>query len=102
MAAAKAYADSIVQLSLFRSATGRALASRKPVWNRQTGHAVTGPDGQPVYEEIYFAPSPVSMIWWLKNRQPDAWRDRIEVDPSTKPLLVEIVERTAGDAPDGE
>ena len=27
----------------------------------------------------YYPPDPVSGIFWLKNRQPDKWRDRKEV-----------------------
>lgn len=28
----------------------------------------------------HYPPDPVSMIFWLKNRQPDKWRDRVESD----------------------
>ena len=29
--------------------------------------------------EKHYPPDPTSMIFWLKNRQPDKWRDRTEI-----------------------
>lgn len=41
----------------------------------------------------HYPPDALSMIFWLKNRQPELWRDRQEVE-FTKPLLVELIDYT--------
>ena len=28
----------------------------------------------------HYPPDPTAAIFWLKNRQPDTWRDKVEVD----------------------
>ena len=33
-------------------------------------------------EEIEHPPNPTSMIFWLKNRQPEQWRDKTEIESS--------------------
>lgn len=41
----------------------------------------------------HYAPDPTSMIFWLKNRRPDLWRDKPEAndgDQVTLPVKVEI------------
>jgi hypothetical protein len=99
---AKQIPDGNVQVALFRSATGRALARRKPMIDRVTRNPILGPDGQVLYEEEYFQPNVIAMIFWLKNRQPDDWKDRTEIAPSDKPIVVEIVESIAASPPHGE
>ena len=39
----------------------------------------------------HYPPDSTAMIFWLKNRQPDKWRDKQEID-FTKPLQVEITD----------
>lgn len=41
-------------------------------------------------EEI--APDPASMMFWLKNRQPKHWRDKQELDVTTKEIIVDVPE----------
>ena len=31
-------------------------------------------------EEVHYPPDTVAMIFWLKNRRPDKWRDRQEIE----------------------
>ena len=35
-------------------------------------------DGEIINVEKFQAPNTVAQIFWLKNRKPDKWRDRIE------------------------
>ena len=48
----------------------------------------------PVYADFieHFPPDPTSMIFWLKNRQPDKWRDKRESgdDEGDAPAPVKI------------
>lgn len=64
----KDVADAAVERSLFERATGYSHDAVK----------IFQHEGKPVlvpYTER-FAPDPTSMIFWLKNRQPQRWRDR--------------------------
>ncbi len=60
-------ADGVVVSALYKSACG-----------------FTGPDGK------YYPPSQTAQIYWLKNRQPDKWRDKRE--HSTEIKLTELSE----------
>lgn len=80
--------DGLVEQSLFRRATGYSHKSVK----------IFMPSGaeKPVYAEFveHFAPDPTSMIFWLKNRQPDKWRDKRDGgddgDDKPTPVRVEV------------
>ncbi len=70
----KANADEMVENALYKRAMG---------W--------TGPDtdirvvdGEIVMTEIekHYPPDPASMIFWLKNRRRETWRDRVDVNHS--------------------
>jgi hypothetical protein len=37
-----------------------------------------------------YPPETVACIFWLKNRQPEAWRDKVEVEHSTSALVDEM------------
>jgi len=41
----------------------------------------TGPDDR------YYPPDPTSMIFWLKNRKPAQWRDKVDVEHSGDLIL---------------
>lgn len=70
--AGKAVADAGVAASLYNRAIGYSHPEQK-VFNNQ-GEIVT-------HDTIkHYAPDPTSMIFWLKNRQPELWTDKKEVD----------------------
>lgn len=65
----KAKADSDgVEVSLNKRATG-----------------FTAPDGK------YYPPDPVSMIFWLKNRHPERWRDKVDHEHSGSVTINRVV-----------
>lgn len=68
----KAQADAEVERSLFERARGYSHDEEK----------IFCQDGQIIRAESrkHYPPDPTSMIFWLKNRQPDKWRDKQEVD----------------------
>ena len=70
---AKAIADDLVEASLMQRATGYSAKATKSFLNR---------DGEVVTHEYieHYPPDPTSMIFWLKNRQPQKWREKHEVD----------------------
>ena len=68
----KAIADAEVAEKLFRRATGYEHKAVKIV-----ADAKTGAEHQVEYIERY-APDTTACIFWLKNRRPDLWRDRID------------------------
>lgn len=70
----KGLADQIVERSLFERANGYKHKATKFFCS----------DGQILsqeYEEIY-PPDATSMIFWLKNRQPERWRDKQDINHS--------------------
>ena len=45
----------------------------------------------------YFPPDPVSMIFWLKNRQPERWKDVKSTEHSGKITLEDAVKQIEAD-----
>lgn len=81
----KAIADAEVAEKLFRRATGYEHKAVKIV-----ADAKTGAEHQVEYIERY-PPDTTAAIFWLKNRRPDLWRDRIDnthSGPNGGPLAV--------------
>lgn len=66
----KESADDLVQKSLYQRAIGYSHPETK-VFNNQ---------GEIVTHEVtkHYPPDTVSMIFWLKNRRPEMWRDKQE------------------------
>lgn len=70
---AKGLADSLVEASLFMRATGYTHPSEEIFcsWGKVTR----------VRTEKHYAPDVLAQIFWLKNRQPEKWRDKVELAP---------------------
>ena len=84
----KEMADAEVAQSLFKRATGYQHAAEKIVIDVKTGSA-----HREDYTEQY-APDTTACIFWLKNRRPDLWRDRIDNThsaPDGGPIQVHVV-----------
>lgn len=76
----KSLPDEAVQSALFRRATGYTHKVQKAL-------VVSQGRGEPSEVEIVevnesLAPDPTSMIFWLKNRRPDRWREKQDVEHS--------------------
>lgn len=67
----KAEADEKVERALYQRATGYVTKDTKMFCH----------EGMIVAEdyEKHYPPDPTSMIFWLKNRNPQKWRDKIDV-----------------------
>lgn len=76
-------ADSKVAKSLFQRAIGYSHNAVKIFLNKQ-GEPVTVP-----YVEHY-PPDPIAAIFWLKNRQPGQWRDKIDHDVTVTGRLAKM------------
>ena len=78
----KAIADAMVAESLFKRATGYSHEAVK----------IFNDGGEPLivpYVEHY-PPDTSSMIFWLKNRRPDLWREKREHDQDTNKELTPV------------
>jgi hypothetical protein len=75
----KAQADAEVAESLFRRATGYRHIAFKVM--QYEGTAITKR-----YVEHY-PPDTVACIYWLKNRRPDLWRDKTEIETTRKNVI---------------
>ncbi len=82
-------ANDLVEASLFRRATGYSHTAVKIFYDKNTGKCV-----EHKYTEIY-APSEVAAIFWLKNRDPERWREKQEID-LTKDITVKIADDEQG------
>ena len=73
----KVRADNDVERSLYERACGYNCKETK-------AHFVPGKDGGWKTLDMikHYPPDPTSMIFWLKNRQRDKWRDRQDVEHS--------------------
>lgn len=85
----KLTADGEVEVSLYKRACGYSCPDTKAQW---VGDAK---DGHWEYAELikHYPPDATSMIFWLKNRQPDKWRDKADVGISFDEPLIEIVRK---------
>lgn len=77
---AKEVADSAVERALFNRAVGYEYDSVKIMQDKGTPVIV------PFREHV--PPDPSAAINWLKNRRPEEWRDRIDVNATVRPADV--------------
>lgn len=68
----KKIADDIVEASLYERACGYRGKETKLFYDNKTGQVI-----EHEVEKVY-PPDPTAMIFWLKNRQPQRWRDKTE------------------------
>jgi len=74
LTAGKEEADALVEKSLFRRATGYSHAQE---------HISTSQGEVFVTDTIkHYPPDTVACIFWLKNRKPKEWRDKVETEHS--------------------
>jgi len=80
----KAEADARVERALFERATG--YVHREVHISNYQGEVTVTP------VERHYPPDPASMIFWLKNRKPEHWRDKPEGfnDDAPPPAAVEV------------
>lgn len=69
-------ADERVEKSLYRRATGYSFDAVKIVADSKTGTSLAVP-----YVE-HVPPDTTACIFWLKNRRPEQWRDKQEIEHS--------------------
>lgn len=84
----KAEADAQIERSLYERAKGYSHPEDKIFVDK----------GEPVIVPTtkHYPPDTTAMIFWLKNRQPERWRDKQELDHSGN-LAVQIVRFSDGD-----
>jgi len=76
---AKSEADNKVEEALFKRAIGYEHPEDK-IFN-DNGEALIVPTIK------HYPPDPVSAIFWLKNRRPEAWKDKQEITQRNAPSL---------------
>lgn len=73
----RSFSDTLVETSLYKRATGYKITKRKTI-------IATDSNGKPLPAKIETSeeevpPDTTACIFWLKNRNPELWRDRQEV-----------------------
>lgn len=71
-------ADYRVENALYKAATGYYTLEKK--------YMRVGDELEEVEEEVYHPPSVTAQIFWLKNRKPDVWRDKIAEQEVTEDI----------------
>ena len=72
ISAAHRMADELVEASLFRRATGYSHPEEKVFFNQ--GEIITHPITK------YYPPDTQDAMFWLRNRQPEDWKEKTEGD----------------------
>jgi hypothetical protein len=78
------FADDRVKRSLLHKATGYSYHSEKIFYDKETGVTRV-----PTIEHV--PPSDTAMIFYLKNRDPDRWNDRRQVDVNADVRVVPAI-----------
>ena len=78
-----------VEKTLFQKALGYTIKTQKPM-AVSLGNG-EGSEVQIVEYEQHVAPDVTAQIFWLKNRRPDRWRDRQEVEHSGSVQILDDV-----------
>lgn len=99
----KAPVDYHVENALYKKATGYTVTLKKPMKvktkKQLTGKGeITEESIEYVDEEVYIAPDTTAQIFWLKNRRPDKWRDKVDQLPpgQTNELLQSLIDLERG------
>lgn len=79
-------ADANVVSTLYKRALGHTQKNRKPFKVKQIdpGTGKLYDTIEFAEEEVYFPPDIVATLFWLKNRQPEQWRDKKEIEIDDK------------------
>ena len=92
----KAPVDTDVENTLLKTALGYSYTIKEPVkikvekMKPGIGRVVEE-HVQMIEREIHVPPNVTAMIYWLKNRRPDRWRDRpMETINNNEPVRIEI------------
>lgn len=81
----KEVVDRLVENALLKKATGEVRTLRKPIKVKEVlyenGKRLAERERiEYVEEEIYIPPDTTAQIFWLKNRKPEEWRDKRNVE----------------------
>lgn len=81
-------ADDLVEISLYRRATGYTHAEEKIFYDSERGRVVRAKTVK------HYAPDTGAAQWWLRNRRPEQWSEKPEVDESDeKPIVISVDEK---------
>lgn len=70
----KEYADAMMERSLYERGMGYEHEEDEIFCHPKTGKVTV------VKIVKHYAPDPTSIIFWLKNRKPKEWRDKVDID----------------------
>lgn len=97
----KDISDRMVENALFKSAIGERLTLKKPIKVKE----VTYKDGKRVKEiehieyadeEVIIQPNTAAQIFWLKNRKPEMWKDKQDINVKDDTEKAEQISNIAG------
>ena len=92
----KEIVDIEVENALYKKATGYTVEVTKPIKLKEVKYENGRKVSEKEYiematEEVYIPPETAAQVFWLKNRRPDKWRDKVEaVDDATNAPIINI------------
>ena len=92
----KEIVDRIVENALFDRACGGVHEVRKTFKVRQTyyddeGRKCEREELRTGIDEVYVPGDTTAQIFWLKNRKPEQWRDKVEVQSNDNDQVLEFI-----------
>jgi hypothetical protein len=90
----KAPVDIEVENALLKRALGQIVKIKKPIKLKHKGQIpgkglIEEERIEYAEEEVYIPPDTTAQIFWLKNRRPDKWRDKVEAAPEGNNVLLQ-------------
>jgi len=90
----KAPVDIEVENALLKRALGQIVKVKKPIKLKHKGQIpgkglIEEERIEYAEEEVYIPPDTTAQIFWLKNRRPDKWRDKVEAAPEGNNVLLQ-------------
>jgi hypothetical protein len=90
----KAPVDIQVENALLKRALGQIVKVKKPIKLKHKGQIpgkglIEEERIEYAEEEVYIPPDTTAQIFWLKNRRPDKWRDKVEAAPEGNNVLLQ-------------
>lgn len=97
----KEIADREVENALYKSALGYTVTVKKPIKIRTEKQLkdkgkIVEERIEYVEEDVYIPPSNTAQIFWLKNRKPETWREKREVEDNDPMLLKKAMDLLQG------
>lgn len=99
----KEVADIQVENALYKKALGYNTAVKKTFKVKEVIYSENGRKLKEIeklvdgYDEVHIPPDTTAQIFWLKNRKPETWRDKVETSVTNDGMMGDILDYIKSD-----